>query len=134
MQLILAQVETLAPGHRPSFSLKEHILLKLSFPILLLVGNLALPDGFLPHDTGLDAAVWETASLDPSNTGWCLYPELRPRNRARQRESMAGLMLIPIVKRLHSPFVKKCSNLEMAEASSGFSHEMWQQETMHTAG
>lgn len=40
-----------------SFSLEEYFLLKLSFPILMLVCNLALPGGFFPHDTKLQALV-----------------------------------------------------------------------------
>lgn len=58
-----------------SFSLEEYFLLKLSFPILMLVCNLALPGGFFPHDTRLQALVWEMISLDPRNREWCLYPE-----------------------------------------------------------
>lgn len=70
-----AQVETLTLGHMPAFNLMEYILLKFSFPILMLVCNLALPDGFFPHDRRLHALVGEMIFLDPRDRGWCWYPE-----------------------------------------------------------
>lgn len=64
-----AQVEILTLGHMPAFSLMEYILLKFSFPILMLVCNLALPDGFFSHDRRPHALLWEMIFLDPRNRG-----------------------------------------------------------------
>jgi len=60
-------MEIITPGSWPGSSLEGYTLLKLFFPALMLVCNLALPDGFFPHDTRLHALVWEMISLDPRN-------------------------------------------------------------------
>lgn len=65
----MAQVEILTLGHMPAFSLMEYILLKFSFPILMLVCNLVFPDGFFPHGRRLYSLLWERTFLDPRGRG-----------------------------------------------------------------
>lgn len=71
----MAQVEILTLGYMPAFSLMEYILLKFSFPVLMMVCNLVLPDGFFPQDRRLHSLLWEMMSLDPRDRGWGWYSE-----------------------------------------------------------
>lgn len=71
----MAQVEILTLGYMPAFSLMEYILLKFSFPILMMICNLILPDGFFPQDRRVHSVLWEMIFLDPRDRRWGWYPE-----------------------------------------------------------